>query len=95
MILSSLNPNELQRVIVNEDVGVLKSVKGIGLKSAQRIIIDLKDKMNIDPILSSNTSEKVNKGVPPHKTSLYVACGKNVIKIKLKQGAFSHATVLF
>ena len=39
--------------------------------------------------------EKVNKGVPPHKTSLYVACGKNVIKMKLKQGAFSHATVLF
>ena len=52
MILSSLNPNELQRVIVNEDVSVLKSVKGIGLKSAQRIIIDLKDKMNIDSMLA-------------------------------------------
>ena len=60
MILSSLNPNELQRVIVNEDVGVLKSVKGIGLKSAQRIIIDLKDKMNIEPILTSSTSEETN-----------------------------------
>ena len=60
MILSSLNPNELQRVIVNEDVAVLKSVKGIGLKSAQRIIIDLKDKMNIDPILVSSTSEETN-----------------------------------
>ena len=60
MILSSLNPNELQRVIVNEDVGVLKSVKGIGLKSAQRIIIDLKDKMNIDPTLVSSTSEETN-----------------------------------
>ena len=60
MILSSLNPNELQRVIVNEDVGALKSVKGIGLKSAQRIIIDLKDKMNIDPILVSGTLEETN-----------------------------------
>mgnify|MGYP001350469053 FL=1 len=60
MILSSLNPNDLQRVIVNEDVGVLKSIKGIGLKSAQRIIIDLKDKMNIDPVLVSSKSEETN-----------------------------------
>ena len=60
MILSSLNPNELQRVIVNEDVGALKSVKGIGLKSAQRIIIDLKDKMNIDPVLVSGTLVETN-----------------------------------
>tara|TARA_B100001741_G_scaffold311259_1_gene312030 strand:- start:123 stop:710 length:588 start_codon:yes stop_codon:yes gene_type:complete len=60
MILSSLNPKDLQRVIVNEDVGVLKSIKGIGLKSAQRIIIDLKDKMNIDPVLVSSKSEETN-----------------------------------
>ena len=58
MILSSLNPNELQRVIVNEDVSMLKSVKGIGLKSAQRIIIDLKDKMNIDSILAPTMLEE-------------------------------------
>ena len=48
MILSSLTPNDLKKVIINSDVESLKSVKGIGLKSAQRIIIDLKDKMNID-----------------------------------------------
>tara|TARA_B100000519_G_C14236028_1_gene434802 strand:+ start:108 stop:245 length:138 start_codon:yes stop_codon:yes gene_type:complete len=38
--------------------------------------------------------EKVNKGIdaPAQDISL---CGKNVIKMKLKQGAFSHATVLF
>ena len=60
MILSSLNPNELQRVIVNEDVGVLKSVKGIGLKSAQRIIIDLKDKMNIDSTLTPSMLDESN-----------------------------------
>lgn len=46
MILSSLNPDELERVIANEDVNSLKSIKGIGLKSAQRIIIDLKDKIS-------------------------------------------------
>tara|TARA_B100001250_G_C19752328_1_gene768353 strand:- start:451 stop:1038 length:588 start_codon:yes stop_codon:yes gene_type:complete len=52
MILSSLSPNELQRVIVNEDVNTLKSVKGIGLKSAQRIIIDLKDKIALGTSVS-------------------------------------------
>ena len=56
MILSSLTPHDLQRVIVNEEVQQLKSVKGIGLKSAQRIIIDLKDKMNIESELISHTS---------------------------------------
>ena len=55
MILSTLNPNDLKRVIVNEDVTMLKSVKGIGLKSAQRIIIDLKDKMDIDTSLTSDS----------------------------------------
>ena len=54
MILSSLPPSDLQRVIINEDVQQLKSVKGIGLKSAQRIIIDLKDKMNIESEFVSN-----------------------------------------
>jgi len=56
MILSALNPNDLQKVIVSEDVASLKSVKGIGLKSAQRIIIDLKDKINIDSGVNYNLS---------------------------------------
>ena len=60
MILSSLNPTDLQLVIVNEDVASLKSIKGIGLKSAQRIIIDLKDKMNIDVSNTSNLSPQIN-----------------------------------
>ena len=54
MILSSMTPHDLQRVILNEDVPHLKSVKGIGLKSAQRIIIDLKDKINIESASFSN-----------------------------------------
>ena len=56
MILSSLNPMELKTVIINGDVNSLKSVKGIGLKSAQRIIIDLKDKMNIEDSADLNLS---------------------------------------
>ena len=63
MILSSLSPDELEKVIVTEDVGSLKAVKGIGLKSAQRIIIDLKDKISVNASLTSNDILSSNKVV--------------------------------
>lgn len=44
MILSSLTVEELRQCIVSENLDILKSVKGIGLKTAQRILVDLKDK---------------------------------------------------
>jgi Holliday junction DNA helicase RuvA len=45
MMLSSVSPAEIERAIMGSDVNLLKSVKGIGLKTAQRIIVDLKDKV--------------------------------------------------
>jgi Holliday junction DNA helicase RuvA len=45
MMLSSISPEEIEKAILGSDVNILKSVKGIGLKTAQRIIVDLKDKV--------------------------------------------------
>lgn len=47
MILSSFSVTELQEIIATGNVNAIKSVKGIGLKSAQRIIVDLKDKVEL------------------------------------------------
>ena len=45
MMLSSLTVEEIEQAILSEDVNRIKSVKGIGLKSAQRLILELKDKV--------------------------------------------------
>ena len=45
MILSSLSAEELRNAILSEDVNRLKGVKGIGLKTAQRMVLELKDKI--------------------------------------------------
>ena len=44
-MLSSLEPQQIQRAIITEDLATIKSIKGIGLKTAQRVLIELKDKM--------------------------------------------------
>ncbi len=55
MILSSLNCDELIEAVVNENVSAIKSVKGIGIKTAQRIIIDLKDNLSKFEIIKSES----------------------------------------
>lgn len=54
IILSSLNPSELRQVIASGQVQPLQKVKGIGAKTAQRIIVDLQDKMKKGVAISSS-----------------------------------------
>ena len=64
LILSSLSPEEVTQAILAGNVAVLQGIKGIGAKSAQRIIVDLKDKVGkgtgIDELFFSqdNTSRE-------------------------------------
>ena len=57
MMLSSLSPAELCNAIANADERLIKSIKGIGLKTAQRIIVDLKDK-----IVAEGIADKLHAG---------------------------------
>ena len=66
MILSSLSAEELQYAIVHEQVKVIQGVKGIGLKTAQRIILELKDKMKKEGLL-----EKAVELLPQADNTLY------------------------
>src|ERR1035437_4695115 len=50
MMLSSMKPDELSRAIVRGDVRLLESVKGIGKKTAERVVLELKDKLAKLPI---------------------------------------------
>lgn len=45
MMLSSLSSDELREAIISENINLIKSVKGLGLKTAQRLILELKDKV--------------------------------------------------
>ncbi|MCJ8165635.1 Holliday junction branch migration protein RuvA [Pontibacter sp. E15-1] len=59
MVLSSLSVDEVQQAIVREDVRTIQNVKGIGAKTAQRIILELKDKVRKDVLLTDSAGHAV------------------------------------
>ncbi len=62
LILSALSPDEVIDAIVNENVKILQSVKGIGGKSALRLIVDLKGRLSKESISKEIFGLKHNTG---------------------------------
>lgn len=56
MILSSLSPEELEQAIASADYPTIQRVKGIGSKTAQRIVLELKDKIKKDSYLDADST---------------------------------------
>ncbi len=73
MILSSMTPSELEVVISSGNSDILKTVKGIGLKTAQRIIVDLKDKIKVSE--DTRESAVLNNQVAGEAVSALVMLG--------------------
>lgn len=62
MVLSSLSAEELRNAILSEDINRLKGVKGIGLKTAQRMVLELKDKIVKGDAASTDLLFKTDAG---------------------------------
>lgn len=67
IILSSMSSDELKEAIIAENVNKIKSIKGIGLKSAQRLILELKDKIvkgegsNMETLLKTDNNANIEE----------------------------------
>ena len=75
MILSSLSPTELEGVIASKNEAALKNVKGIGAKTAQRIIVDLKDKIKPGVATLESNNVVVNPAVAEEALAALVMLG--------------------
>ena len=73
MILSAFSPSELCHVIANGEEHMLKGIKGIGLKTAQRIIVELKDKLKDTPWMDNNTDNTETNSISREKQEEAVA----------------------
>ena len=82
IILSSLSAGELKKAILESDVNKIKSVKGIGLKTAERIILELKDKISKDDIDDLKFVESFDNTIRNEALSALSSLGisKNVVE---------------
>lgn len=70
MILSSMNPAELQQAIANQDAKMVQRAKGIGAKTAQRIVLELQDKIDAAAVASNGGVVASNANLTEAATAL-------------------------
>ena len=82
IILSSLSANELKKAIISSDTNKIKSVKGIGLKTAERIILELKDKVTFDDIDQDKFYDDIDNTIKDEALSALSSLGisKNIVE---------------
>jgi len=74
MMLSSMKPEEVSRAILQSNIKLLESVKGIGKKTAERLVLELKDKIGKHP-LGSNLSIQAGNSLEPDALNALTALG--------------------
>ena len=74
MMLSSMKPDEIARAIIQGNVKLLESIKGIGKKTAERIILELKDKLNKQSA-DSNISTHINNTTEQDALNALISLG--------------------
>lgn len=88
MMLSSMSPKELCNAIANGDEKMIKSVKGIGLKTAQRVIVDLRDK-----IVGTGIADELHAGTAATTTAAINTAVKDEAVSAMTMLGFSPAPV--
>jgi Holliday junction DNA helicase RuvA len=95
MMLSAMKPEEISRAILQGNARQLESIKGIGKKSAERIILELRDKLNRqDPAL--NISSGLNNSLEQDALNALISLGiarpaaEQAVKKALKTDPASH-----
>jgi holliday junction DNA helicase RuvA len=77
MILSSMSVGEIKQAILSNNISVLQSIKGIGAKSAQRIVLDIKDKIEKEGIVAEDNLGNKNNTIRDEALSALVMLGYN------------------
>ena len=95
LILSSLSSQEVIEAIAGENVKLMQSVKGIGAKSASRIIIDLKDKVGKDISVTESLPSGINTAKQEALSALVMlGFAKNVAEKAIEQTLKQHGAAI-
>jgi Holliday junction DNA helicase RuvA len=74
MILSSMRPNDLVKAILERNVKILETIKGIGKKSAERMVLELRDKVGKN-VVESNISSLINNTLEHEALNALISLG--------------------